>query len=51
MWSGRGEVLLSATSKASAIDVQCNQHNNTDPDDERRKRYEIVIQPVSPILV
>ena len=34
----------------SAVNVQCDQHNNTDPDDERRKRFEIVIQPVSPIF-
>jgi hypothetical protein len=26
--------------------VQCNQHNNTDPNYERRKRYGIIFQPL-----
>jgi hypothetical protein len=35
-------VLLEAGSNA-----QCNQHNNTDPDNQHRKRNGIIIQPVS----
>ena len=49
--AGVGKYRSATTSKAPAIDVQCNQHNNTDPDDERRERYEILVEPVSPILV
>jgi hypothetical protein len=26
--------------------AQCNQHNNTDPDHQNRKRYGIIIEPV-----
>jgi hypothetical protein len=27
--------------------AQCKQHNNTDPDYQHRKRYGIIIEPVS----
>jgi hypothetical protein len=36
----------SARSNGAGSNAQCKQHNNTDPDNQRRKRNGIIIEPV-----
>ena len=44
------EAREGAAPRARAVGIgsnaQCNQHNNTDPDYQNRKRYGIIIEPV-----
>ena len=37
----------SARSNGAGSNAQCNQHNNTDPDNQHRKRNGIIIEPVA----
>jgi hypothetical protein len=38
--------VISGLRSGAGSNAQCNQHNNTDPDNQHRKRNGIIIEPV-----